>query len=669
MTVDARSTGFAIHPGGKTILAHDPRQPCLFVGRGEPHVHATLGHFDVSQELLARIPLTHAETSGAVTRFAAGEGEPWLLEVTVVSSGDDAVLELKALDPTLNRLWLRVPADAGEHVWGGGEQFSHFDLRGRHFPLWCSEPGVGRDPASPLFQQVEGRRKGSGGSYAHTNYPQPTFISSRRYALHVDSFAYAAFDFRAADFHEIEVWEIPARIEIWARPHFTQLVTALSQRFGRQPPLPEWLLKGAVIGLKDGDNSFARLQRYEAAGVAVSGLWCEDWVGLRITSFGSRLFWDWQWNAERYPDLPARIAELKARDIRFLGYANPYLAIDGPLYADAAAKGYLVMRPDTDEPYVIDFGEFHCGHVDFTNPAAADWFADEIIGGKMIDFGLSGWMADFAEYLPVDARLHSGESGMTAHNRWPALWAQVNAKGIAGRGQTGEMMVFMRSGAAGVQGDCPMLWAGDQSVDFSRHDGIGTVVCAALSAGLLGNAHHHSDCGGYTSLFDTTRDAELAMRWAEMSAFTSMIRTHEGNRPRLNVQYDDDPELLAHFAKMTRIYAHLAPLLRRLSLEASETGLPIQRPLFLHFEDDAPSYANQTSYLLGPDLLVAPVLAAGRSEWSTWLPAGANWVHVWSGVEHAGGQSVTVAAPFGQPPVFYRAGSADAGLFAGIVSA
>lgn len=169
------------------------------------------------------------------------------------------------------------------------------------------------------------------------------------------------------------------------------------------------MLGGAIIGLKDGDNSFARLETYEDAGVAVSGLWCEDWVGLRVTSFGNRLFWDWQWNAERYPDLPARIAELKARGIRFLGYVNPYLAVDGPLYAEAVSRGFLVMRPDCDEPYVIDFGEFCCGHVDFTNPAAAAWFADTIIGEKMIDFGLSGWMADFGEYLPVDVRLANGE--------------------------------------------------------------------------------------------------------------------------------------------------------------------------------------------------------------------------------------------------------------------
>ncbi|MGN6500616.1 MAG: alpha-glucosidase [Tsuneonella sp.] len=669
MILEALETGFTLSLGGKTILAHTAEAPCFRVGRGEAEVHGRLGHFDLSQRVLEEHALRHVEIDGAVARFAAAPGSPWLLEAEITVTGDDATIALRALDPALNRLWLRLPAEQDEHVWGGGEQFSHFDLRGRHYPLWSSEPGVGRDPESRLFQQVEEHRPGGGGDYARTNFPQPTFVSSRHYALHVDSFAYAAFDFRDAAFHEVEVWEIPARIELWSRPTFAGLVSALSEHFGRQPPLPEWVLRGAIIGLKDGTESFARLEGFERAGVAVSGLWCEDWVGLRVTSFGNRLFWDWHWNAERHPDLPARIAELAARGIRFLGYVNPYLAVDGPMFAEAAERGFLVMHPERDEPHVMDFGEFDCGHVDFTNPAAADWFAETVIGGNMLDFGLSGWMADFGEYLPVNVRLASGESGMTAHNRWPALWGAMNAKGVAGRGKAGEVMFFMRSGAAGVQRHCPMLWAGDQAVDFSRHDGIGTVICAALSAGMLGNAHHHSDAGGYTSLFDTTRDAELAMRWAEMAAFTAMIRTHEGNRPRQNVQYDDTPELLAHFARMTRIYAHLAPYIRRLSHEAADTGLPLQRPLFLHFEDDPATYAIQTQYLFGPDLLVAPVIEAGRQEWSAYLPAGADWVHVWSGVAHAGGQEVTVAVPFGSPPVFYRAGSPDAELFAGLVSA
>ena len=203
-------------------------------------------------------------------------------------------------------------------------------------------------------------------------------------------------------------------------------------------------------------------------------------------------------------------------------------------------------------------------------------------------------------------------------------------------------------------------------MDFSRHDGLVTVICGALSSGLLGNAYHHSDIGGYTSLFGNVRTAELIMRWAEMAAFTPVMRTHEGNRPRDNLQIDQDDGVLAHFARMTRIYVHLVPYLKTLVAEASARGLPVQRPLFLHFEDDPRTYAIQDAYLYGPDLLVAPVWQAGKTEWTTYLPAGADWIHVWSGEVFEGGREVTVPAPFGQPPVFYRAGSPFAELFSGL---
>jgi len=196
-----------------------------------------------------------------------------------------------------------------------------------------------------------------------------------------------------------------------------------------------------------------------------------------------------------------------------------------------------------------------------------------------------------------------------------------------------------------------------------------TVICGALSSGLLGNAFHHSDIGGYTSLFGNVRTAELIMRWSEMAAFTPVMRSHEGNRPDDNLQIDQDAEVLAHFAKMTRIYRHLSPYLAEISQEAARTGLPVQRPLFLHFEDDPRAYESQTVYLYGSDLLVAPVIDAGATAWTVYLPAGERWVHPWSGKTFAGGAEVEVAAPIGQPPVFYRAGSPHAVLFAAIPDA
>ena len=661
MTVTLRpaESGFDIFAGEVLVIRHRADAPALFVGAGRPLVDMYRGNYFLEDRVDERIALRDAHVEGDVVTLSAGGRA--LLKLTL---RDDA-LHLEALDPALNRLWLNTFGEAGERLWGGGEQMSYVDMAGRRFPMWTSEPGVGRDKSTLLTFQCD-RDHRSGGDYWNTNYPQPTLLSSRRYALHVHTTAYSCFDFREAAAPAIEVWEIPARIELFAADRFADLVGQLSTRFGRQPLLPEWAYSGAILGLKDGTNSFERMEKIIAAGAVVTGLWCEDWVGLRVTSFGKRLFWDWKANEARYPHLRQKIAELNARGIRFLGYVNPYLAVDGSLYVEAAEAGYLALRLDADEPYLVDFGEFDCGIVDFTNPAAADWFADRVIGREMLDFGLSGWMADFGEYLPTDVRLFDGTDGMLAHNAWPTIWAEVNARAIASRGKTGDALFFMRAGFSGVGAYCPLLWAGDQSVDFTRHDGMGTVIRGALSSGLVGNAYHHSDLGGYTSLYDNVRTAELLMRWSELSAFSPVMRSHEGNRPDTNLQLDGDANVLAHFVAMTKVHAALAPYVAQLCREAAATGLPLQRPLFLDYEDDATCWGVETQFAYGRDLIVAPVIEAGAERWSAYLPAGAEWRHVWSGETFAGGASVEVPAPIGQPPVFYRTDSAHAALFAGI---
>lgn len=661
MQIQIVPNGFDAVLDGRLILCHRSDTPCLFVGHGEARMDMYRGNFDIEDYVIERTPLAHAVVSGTTIAFSSAPGQPVRLSLDMSGDNRNGVIAFKADDASINRVWLRVPAEESEHVWGGGEQMSYFDMRGRRFPLWTSEPGVGRDKTTEITFKADFTGK-SGGDYWNTNYPQPTYLSSRRYALHVETTAYSAFDFRQGDFHEIEIWAVPEKIELTARPTFLSLVEAMSERFGRQPPLPEWVYGGAIIGLKDGANSFDRLEKIMAPGTKVSGLWCEDWVGLRHTSFGARLFWDWKANEERYPALRQRITELEDRGIRFLGYVNPYLAVDGSLFPEAEAAGYFAKN-ETGKIALVDFGEFDCGVVDFTNPDAAEWFAERVIGQNMLDYGLSGWMADFGEYLPIDMKLANGVDAKLMHNAWPTIWAAVNARAVESRGKTGETLFFMRAGFTGVQKHCPLLWGGDQSVDFSRHDGLVTVISGALSSGLLGNAYHHSDIGGYTSLFGNVRTAELIMRWAEMAAFTPVMRTHEGNRPRDNLQIDQDAEVLSHFARMTRVYVHLVPYLKSLVTDASTRGLPVQRPLFLHFEDDARTYAIQDAYLYGPDLLVAPIWQAGKTEWSPYLPEGADWVHVWSGRTFVGGQEVTVEAPFGQPPVFYRAGSEFADLF------
>lgn len=650
---------FALKHGSETILEYRKDRPMIYVGCGKETVDMYRGNFKIEDYVTERRALCvtgTVETENGLVFDMEGE-----LSVFLKLEGDCAVLSFEQKNPAINRFWIRVSADADERCYGCGEQMSYFNLRGRHFPLWTSEPGVGRDKSTYVTWRSDVENK-AGGDYYNTNYPQPTFVSTKHYYLHVDSTAYADFDFRNPGFHELQIWEVPSSIRIEAAENFVELLEKESAFFGRQPELPDWIYNGLIIGVQGGnERSFGLLEKTLEHGIKVSGIWCQDWCGKRVTSFGKRLQWDWQYHKEMYPDLPEQIKKLHERGIKFLGYINPYLVNDGDLYRRGKEAGVFATKADGSD-YLVDFGEFYCGVVDFTNPAAYEWFKNEVIIKHSLDIGVDGWMADFGEYLPTDdIVLANGKPAMIEHNHWPALWAKCNYDALQETGKLGEVVYFMRAGGTGSQKYCTLLWAGDQSVDFTIHDGLATVICAALSAGMTGCGLSHSDIGGYTSLFGNTRTKELFLRWAEMAAFTPVMRTHEGNRPDENFQYYEDEDCMVRLARLVDIYTMMAPYIKKLVAENAKTGIPVQRPLFLHNEEDEACYDIQYEYMLGPDMLVAPVYLAERIQWEVYLPKG-EWIHLWTGEEYGKG-SHTVCAMLGDTPVFYRKDSEYASLF------
>ena len=654
---------FTLKHGNDVILESGAKKPMVYVGYGKETVDMYRGNFKIEDYVIERRPLAVT----GVTETAKGvvldlEGE---LGITVKMDGDCVELFMEQKNPAINRFWFRVNADEKETCYGCGEQMSYFNLRGRHFPLWTGEPGVGRDKTTYVTWRSDVENGGAGGDYYNTNYPQPTYVSSKHYYLHVDSTAYADFDFRNNDFHELQIWEVPASIRIEAADTFIELLEKETAFFGRQPELPDWVYNGLVIGVQGGnERSFGLMEKTLEHGIKVAGVWCQDWCGKRVTSFGKRLQWDWKFHKEMYPDLPKHIEELHKRGIKFLGYVNPYLVNDGELYKEGKEKGVFATKADGSD-YLVDFGEFYCGVIDLTNPEAYNWFKDEVIKKYTLDIGIDGWMADFGEYLPTDdIVLHSGKSPMVEHNHWPALWAKCNYDAVTESGKLGEVVYFMRAGGAGNQKHCTLMWAGDQSVDFSWHDGLRTVICGALSVGMVGCGLSHSDIGGYTSLFGNVRTKEVFLRWAEMAAFTPFMRTHEGNRPDECFQYYEDEDCMNRLARLVDVYTMLKPYTKNLVAENAAKGTPVQRALFLHNEDDERCYTEQHEYLFGPDVLVAPVFLADQTEWEVYLPEG-EWIHLWTGAEYGKGTH-KVAAELGNIPVFYKKNSEYADLFAEI---
>ena len=660
MDYQAQAGGFVLSEGAFT-LAHSAAQPCLFIGSGREQVEMLHGNFSLSDTVSEKTALrtfaaARTENGVRVTFFSEQGTEAFLLEAQ--EQNGRLRLAGRALVPC-SRIWLRLAARPDERIYGGGEQFSYFDLRGRRFPIWTSEQGVGRNRQT-LVTHLADEQDHAGGDYYWTFFPQPTFLSSAGYWCHVTDTCYTCLDFTAADAHEVHWWA--PHFELFAAAGETpaQLVQSLTDLLGRPPLLPDWAMRGVWLGIQGGADAVERkLVAMQAAGTDVSAVWCQDWQGIRMTSFGKRLMWNWQYSEALYPDLPRRIAAWNARGVRFLGYINPYVCEEGALYAEAQQKNLLV-RDAQGGVYRVDFGEFWCGIVDFTNPAACAWYKG-VIRRNLIDIGMSGWMADFGEYLPTDCVLASGESPMELHNRWPALWARVNYEAVAESGKLGEIVYFMRAGAAGSQHDSTLMWAGDQNVDFSRDDGLISVVCAALSSGMSGCGLHTSDVGGYTTLFHMRRTKELLLRWTEFAAFTPVLRTHEGNRPGDNWQFDSDAETMRFFARFSRLHTALLPYLRTLARTCSETGLPVMRALALAYPADAQAAAVQDAFLLGSELLAAPVYEEGAVSRRVYLPAG-EWRHLWSGRVYGPG-SVLVDAPLGCPPVFYAVHSAHAAVF------
>lgn len=663
ITVTPQAQGFTLCYHQRLILRHTPETPCVWAGAGTADIEMFRGNFSIKDRLHEKVALTDAtvlpDATGWSIRFTRGDTICATLRVSADEAGR-LVLNLKNDAPSHNRLWLRLAAQPADHIYGCGEQFSYFDLRGKPFPLWTSEQGVGRNKQSYVTWQAD-CKENAGGDYYWTFFPQPTFVSTQKYFCHVDNSCYMNFDFSAPDFHELAFWEDNATIRFECGSDYIELLEKLTALLGRQPELPDWVYDGVTLGVQGGtDVCQQKLDTLRRHGVKVNGIWAQDWSGIRMTSFGKRVMWNWKWNRDLYPQLDERIKAWNAEGVQFLSYINPYVASDRELCAEAAARGFLT-KDAAGKDYHVEFGEFYAGVIDLTNPQAYDWYKN-VIKENLIAFGCNGWMADFGEYLPTDTHLHNGVSAEIMHNAWPALWAKCNYEALEETGKLGEVLFFMRAGYTGSQKYSTMMWAGDQNVDWSLDDGLASVVPAALSLGMSGHGLHHSDIGGYTTLFEMKRSKELLLRWCDFSAFTPMMRTHEGNRPGDNWQFDSDDGTIAHFARMTTVFTTLKPYLKQAVAQNAKTGLPVMRPLFLHYEEDARTYTLKYQYLLGRDLLVAPVYDQGRDDWTLYLPED-NWVHLWTGETYRGGD-VTVAAPLGKPPVFYRADSEWHTLFA-----
>ncbi|NLI55000.1 MAG: alpha-glucosidase [Clostridiales bacterium] len=584
---------------------------------------------------------------------------PWRMRFSARPEGLAMSLELSGYD----ELRFSFAGLDGESFYGFGEQFTHLDMRGRRFRLCTAEQGIGRG-AQPISALVNLVSPGASGDDFTTYVPMPVFVTSEKRAFSFDQSTIYHFDVCRRDRRLVTMDAVSDRISGWLFQADTPL--ALIERHtavtGRLSPLPEFAY-GAILGLRGGkDAAEAVIAACEQHGAQIAALWIEDWQGRRGKNGGPPLWWRWFPDEALYPDFVNWSRELKRRGIALLGYANPMLSLseENPLYLEGRDKGYFIRHEDGSDYEIQYFNgpEYRSVMVDLTNPEAYGWLKEKMRAG-MVEAGLSGWMADYAEYVPLDS-VSREKNAVLAHCDTPVLWQKLNRALIEETGRKEDFLLFSRSGGTGGNRTAVCYWTGDQTPTFDRHDGLASSITGILTGGCSGMSINHTDIGGFTTvitpIYKLVRTKDVMFRWLEYAAFTPIFRTHDGSfSSDLVYQFYREEEGLRFFARMSRLHDSLRWYFRLLEQEACGRGLPMMRALWLHYPEDAACRRISHQYLLGEDLLVCPVTKKNAASIRVYLPQG-DWEHAFTGERFDGGQWRAVPCPCGTPAAFLRLG-------------
>jgi alpha-D-xyloside xylohydrolase len=269
------------------------------------------------------------------------------------------------------------------------------------------------------------------------------------------------------------------------------------------------------------------------------------------------------------------------------------------------------------------------GIVDFTNPAACQWYGDKL--RLLLDMGVDCFKTDFGEVIPTDVVFHDGSDPLKMHNYYTHLYNKTVFKVLEERFGKGQAVVFARSATAGGQ-QFPVHWGGDSTATF---ESMAESLRGGLSLGLSGFGFWSHDMGG----FELTASSDVYKRWCAFGLLSSHSRLHGNASYRVPWAYNDDPakpdsaeKVLGYF---TRLKCRLMPYLFEAACQAHESGLPVLRAMLLEFPTDPGCDTLDRQYMLGEELLVAPVFTYDQMV-DYYLPEG-TWTGFLSGQKVQGG--------------------------------
>jgi alpha-D-xyloside xylohydrolase len=627
-------------------VPREPRQTPLLVSDPPRPLHALTDALPTDMESVSIL----VEEEENLIRFWAGElkceitKKPY--ELVLKNRYDFPILKEHRADTNLRgwrrTSWLGFRRDADgqiggtfdalalapdEQIYGLGEKFLPLARRGQKIASWNFNTW------------------GATNERAYKNIP--FFASTRGYGVLLNTTFGASWDIGSGETTAIStgIETRDDRLDLFLiyGPGLKDILARYTGLTGRAPVPPRWSFGfwQSKWGYRSWEEVWEVVNRAREERIPL------DVVHLDPYWMRERMYADLVWDPERFPNPAENLTRLREAGVKICLWVQPWIPEGSEVFAEAAAHDAFVKREDGSvylyQPTIPARPANSCGIIDFSSPAGREWYIGKLLG--LLSQGVSAFKVDFGEAIPEDGVFANGMRGTEMHNQYALLYHAAFYEAFERSGRADELVCWGRSGWAGIQ-RYPVGWSGDMLPNFPS---MACTLWAGLSLALSGVPFWSHDIGGFRG----RTNPELYMRWAQWGLLSSHSRAH-GTTSR--EPWSQGDEALTNFREFDELRYRLIPYLYSLAHEAHQTGLPVMRPMVLEHQDDYATRTIDGQYLLGPSLLVAPILEAGAMSKQVYLPKG-TWYNFWTDTAYEGGRWLPMPTIPDLLPLFVRAGT------------
>ncbi|QDU33236.1 Alpha-xylosidase [Poriferisphaera corsica] len=506
-------------------------------------------------------------------------------------------------------------AAKGEQIFGLGERFDSFNQAGKIISMWILDaPGQ------------------SGGA---TYFASPTIFSSKGYALFFTDNPKGRFDLNSKQDNWNNYQRAGSVVSFYLvfADTVEEQIKIRTQMIGGLATIPDWAYKpwASKNSYETQEEAEIMIAKMKSLDLPFGAIVLEAWKGHSEKGQFNQV------SKERWPDFKSFMENCNTDDIAVILWQVPILHPSSILYPKAVSNNLLVKdpegKPSLREEWLAGFANY-----DFTNPEAVQFWQDML--RPLVQAGVKGFKADDGESIKPTDVFYNGKNGVEMHNQYSSLYNQATFDLFTQEKADG--LLWARSGSIGIE-KAPALWAGDQGASW---DQVQSLIPAGLSTSVSGMPFWGHDIGGYFG----TASPELYIRWLQLGTLSPLMQFH-GIEPREPYNFGDSA--IDAYRLLAKLRMNLMPELIKIGKNASKTGIPMMRPLFFEAPETLDTQFTDTQFMLGNDMLVAPILNKGASARPIYFPKG-KWLHPFSPIVFEGPAIYHVPINLVDAPLFIR---------------